>query len=530
MAKPETLPGPPRGRARAAAATEPRAGLVLGRYELVMRIGGGGMAVVWAGRQKGAFAFARLVAVKMMRTELAGQTQARRMFLREAEIASRIHHPNVVEVLDLGEEGTLVYQVMPLVDGESLATLLDGARAAGTTCPPAVAVRIVVDALAGLHAAHELRDADGLSRGVVHRDVSPQNVIVDRLGVARVADFGIAKAFTEETTGAMRGKLRYMSPEQIRGESLDRRSDVFAAGVLLWEALTCQRLFPGDNELAVIRSILEAPPRSLREFAPEVPSSVAAVVHRALEADRERRFATAAGMAAALETAGRDDNMLASTFAVASWVETLAGEALAERRRELERAATGTDPLTGTPAGRLADPAFSFAPARAPHASAPAPGEVGPAPAGTAFHASPYGGGASFARPAIEAATPGLPAAAARDSRAMTFAVLIASLCAAVAALGVGLAFAIRAHGRSAPAPDVPTALPVVAAATAPETSAAPPALEPASDASDVPPASLVGSPAPAIPTSATPGTRRAGAAASSHPRYDVSPYAPLRK
>jgi serine/threonine-protein kinase len=199
----------------------------------------------------------------------------------------------------------------------------------------------MLDALAGLHAAHELRTPDGALLGLVHRDISPQNLIVDRHGITRVTDFGVARVFSSETTGGgAKGKLQYMSPEQLRAEKLDRRSDVFAAAVVLWEALAHRHLFDGKSEVEIINSVL-APVRPVREVLPSLPMPLANVLDRALAHDRALRFPTANAMAAALEAAAREAKVLASTESVVEWVDRLAGEVLASRTRRLEDALAG---------------------------------------------------------------------------------------------------------------------------------------------------------------------------------------------
>ncbi|HEX3344281.1 MAG TPA: serine/threonine-protein kinase, partial [Polyangiaceae bacterium] len=245
----ESQPEPtPAGRRRPE--LEPRRGMRLGRYELLTLLASGGMAQVFIARLAGQHGFERLVALKTMRPEHAESDAFRRMFLDEAQLAARIRHVNVVEVLDLGDEQGIVYQAMTLVEGDSVAALLRRRRQLGARgLPHGVAARIVADVLSGLHAAHELTDADGRALHIVHRDVSPQNVLVSVDGIAKIADFGIAKArlrLADETdAGQIKGKFAYMAPEQLERRTTDRRADVFSTGVMLWEALTGKRLFGG---------------------------------------------------------------------------------------------------------------------------------------------------------------------------------------------------------------------------------------------------------------------------------------------
>ena len=249
---PSDTPAPPRS------AGAPRVPTQLGRYALLFPVGHGGMADVWAACQSNDLGFRKLVAVKIMRAALATDASMRRMFLEEARLAGRIRHANVVEVTNLGEDGEVVYLVMSFVEGAPLSELAK--VEAGTTSPRlplGVALWIIIDALAGLHAAHELRDDDGVSLGLVHRDVSPQNILVGADGVSRLSDFGIAKvdgtARVQTDAGELKGKFAYISPEQLRGAAPTRRSDLFSMGVVLWELLSGRRLFDASGSMDLIK-------------------------------------------------------------------------------------------------------------------------------------------------------------------------------------------------------------------------------------------------------------------------------------
>ncbi|MDB4996427.1 MAG: serine/threonine protein kinase, partial [Myxococcaceae bacterium] len=313
------------------------AGARLGRYELLARIASGGMAEVWAAEQAGDLGFRKLVALKTIRPEYAHDAAFRAMFLDEARLASRIRHVNVVEVLDLGIEGTIVFQAMTLIEGAALSgwfRALEG----GKRLPLGVGLRIVLDVLHGLHAAHELADDDGIRLGLVHRDVSPQNVLLGVDGVAKLADFGIAKAFgrtSEETlSGGVKGKIGYLAPEQLAGSVSSARSDIFAVGVLFWEILTGRRLFElptGEGALAVRRL---APMRDPRDIVPAISPSLAAVAMQALASDPEARFASAAAMADAIEAIARAEGTLATQRDVAA---RLAADLGPEIQRQRDR-------------------------------------------------------------------------------------------------------------------------------------------------------------------------------------------------
>jgi serine/threonine-protein kinase len=279
---------------------------VVGRYELLVRIASGGMSTVYLARARGAAGFERLFAVKLCHPHLLEDRSFVEMFLDEARLAALIRHPSVVPTVDLGTEERL-YLVMEYVEGGALSRLLQAARKTeGRRLPTAVTLRIMLDALAGLHAAHEVRSTDGRPLHLVHRDLSPQNVLVGVDGLSRITDFGIARAEARmhHTTGTtLKGKLAYMSPEQVQGRSgeIDRRADLFSAGIVLWEALTGRDLFVGDSQGAVTHAVLGAPIPAPSLVNPEVDRRLDPVLLRALERDPERRFATALELAEAVE-------------------------------------------------------------------------------------------------------------------------------------------------------------------------------------------------------------------------------------
>ncbi|WP_437631446.1 protein kinase domain-containing protein [Sorangium sp. So ce854] len=275
-----------------------------GRYESLRAIASGGMATVYLGRALGAGGFERLVALKMMHPHIAAEPEFVAMFLDEARLAARVRHPNVVATFDLVEDPLCL--VMEYIEGPSLHLLLRTCARAKRPVPLGIALRIFLDVLAGLHAAHELTGSDGEPLHLVHRDVSPQNVLVGVDGVARITDFGVARAETRlmSTRGnALKGKLAYMAPEQIRAQQVDRRSDVYSAGVVLWEMLTEERLFKADNDGALIAQILQGPPTGPRGVMPSVPAAIDLICLRALSTDPNSRFPSAAAFAEALEDA-----------------------------------------------------------------------------------------------------------------------------------------------------------------------------------------------------------------------------------
>jgi len=284
------------------------AGRAIGRYILFEEMASGGMATVHFGKLSGPVGFSRTVAIKRLHPHLAKDPEFVAMFLDEARLAARVRHPNVVPTLDVVALAGEVFIVMEYVLGESLSRLGRAQRTRGTPMPVPFALAIMTGALHGLHAAHEARNDRGDPLGIVHRDVSPQNVLVGTDGVPRVLDFGVAKAagrLQDTRDGAIKGKVTYMSPEQITGAEVTRRTDVYAASVVLWELLTGKRLWQAENDAAVVAKILEhvvdpkiePPSRSNPHVTPELD----ALVMRGLSGAPDARFATAREMAQELE-------------------------------------------------------------------------------------------------------------------------------------------------------------------------------------------------------------------------------------
>lgn len=284
------------------------AGHTLGRYELLVPIAQGGMAVVWAARMKGTRGFQKTVAVKTMLPELSEDPQFEEMFLAEAGLASRIKHPHVCEILDLGEQDGLIYIVMEWIDGEPLSQLARSARQKGGV-PILIALRLVLNAALGLHAAHELKDENGKLVGLVHRDVSPQNILVTYDGVVKIVDFGVAKASSELANaatkdGQLKGKVPFMSPEQALGQDIDRRTDVFALGIVLFQLIAAKHPFRGDNDMITLRRICDKDPApTLASVVADCPPALNDLVAKALAKDVNERFESMAEFARAIDRA-----------------------------------------------------------------------------------------------------------------------------------------------------------------------------------------------------------------------------------
>jgi len=275
-----------------------------GKYVLVERIGSGGMAEIFRALAYGVEGFTKEVCIKRILPNLTADETFIRMFVGEAKLAVNLHHPNIVQIYDLGRIGEHYFIAMELVRGRDLLAIINRARAQKRRLPLPVVLYIISEVCKGLDYAHNVA-IDGQPAGIIHRDVSPSNILVSWEGEVKVADFGIAKAaFKNEktVTGTLKGKYGYMSPEQVQGKTIDHRSDIFAAGILLWESLVARRLFKGETDLDTLEAVktvrLPGPPS---KFNREVPPGVDAVVARALTLDPAERFQSAAEMADALD-------------------------------------------------------------------------------------------------------------------------------------------------------------------------------------------------------------------------------------
>jgi len=323
----------------------------IGRYTMCAEIAAGGMATVHLGKLLGPVGFSRIVAIKALHPQFAKDPDFLAMFLDEARLAGRIRHPNVVSVFDVVSRQGELYLVMDYVPGETLARLGRVARAQGERVPLPIALAVVTGTLDGLHAAHEARDEAGAPLGIVHRDVSPQNILVGTDGTARILDFGVAKAVgrMQATRGdQLKGKLSYMAPEQLLREPIDRGADIYATAIVLWELLTRERLFQGDDDISTFKLALDAVIAPPSRVLPELPQMLDPIVLKGLARKRTERFASARDMARALEETG----LLASAREVGEWVERIAKEPLAVRAQRLAEVEQGSSQASQ----RLLDP------------------------------------------------------------------------------------------------------------------------------------------------------------------------------
>jgi eukaryotic-like serine/threonine-protein kinase len=319
--RPSTIPLAP---------TSVRGGPKLGRYEVLSRLGRGGMGTVYLARITGDGGFRRLFAIKVLRSHLSRSDEATQMLLKEARIASRVDHPNIVSVVDVGSHEGQPYIVMDYVTGCSLADLLKSSSSRAST---AAAVSIILDTLAGLHAAHTLADDDGIELDVIHHDVSPHNVMVGLDGIARLSDFGVAyvRRLTGEEEETSRGKPAFTAPERVSGGPGDRRSDLFSVGVILWNALTGASLFEGNDIETTLENVLTKPIPPASRFG-RSPESLDAICFKALQRSPQKRYQTAEEMLVHLRKVAAAEDLLGSPSEVKQWVKEAMGHELDVQR------------------------------------------------------------------------------------------------------------------------------------------------------------------------------------------------------
>jgi serine/threonine-protein kinase len=320
----------------------------LGKYYLLALIGHGGMGEIFLAKRAGPAGFEKLLVIKRILPNLARNPEFVEMFLDEARVAARLNHPNVVQVYEVAKDGPHYYMAMEYVDGQSLSKLVRESIRGNRFPQPEFFARILSYTLEGLHHAHTLSDHSGNHLGIVHRDVSPQNIMITYDGGVKLLDFGIAKARTrivQTQTGAIKGKYSYMSPEQCWGRPLDARSDVFAAGIILFEVCTGRRLFKTDSDLATMKKITEEPIPEPRAINPHLPPPLEAVIRKALEKDPDRRYESAEAMRNDLEEflAGRTTRL--GSFEIGRFMRELFSEQIAQHKKQIQEVLAGTASL-----------------------------------------------------------------------------------------------------------------------------------------------------------------------------------------
>jgi serine/threonine protein kinase len=359
--------------------------LVFGKYERIRRLAQGGMGDVFLARQTGVLD--RLAILKALKHELVAEQEFVEQFLDEARVAATLNHPNIVAIYDVGEWNGTYYIAMEYIAGEDLAKIWYAAAKAGVGLPFQVTVRIIMDAALGLDHAHRARDVRGRPMNIVHRDISPQNIMVRADGVTKLVDFGIAKAANKSSktqAGMVKGKLQYMSPEQVRGEALDGRSDQFSLGVVIWEMCTGRRLFKADSEINTLQKILQAPIPKPSQFVSGFPGELEAVIMRMLERDANKRFAALGEVALKLKEFLDRSSVQAGEVSVSAFMHQILGRELEERTRDLtpmENSTSGPAVKAPPPSPRPA-PVSLTAPATVPMAPqlSPRPSPPSPSP------------------------------------------------------------------------------------------------------------------------------------------------------
>jgi serine/threonine-protein kinase len=323
---------------------------VYGNYVLVRKLAEGGMAEIFLAKQVGVEKFEKNVVIKRMLPQLSQAEDFVAMFLDEARLAASLTHPNIAQITDLGLAEGCYYICMEYLAGEDFATVLRLARRRAEVAPLSITLRVISHAAIGLHFAHEATDAKGVRLNLVHRDVSPSNIFVTYSGQVKVLDFGIAKAesrVTNTETGVIKGKYQYMSPEQARGEPVDRRSDVFSLGVSLYEALSGIRPFARNSDLAVLKALLDGEVKPLRELRPDIPPQLETIVAKAMARTPDDRYPTALAFVQDIERHLGTSTSVEGTDVLAQYLQTAVGEARVRSRVRIETldemAARGVD-------------------------------------------------------------------------------------------------------------------------------------------------------------------------------------------
>ncbi|ATB42870.1 Serine/threonine-protein kinase Pkn6 [Cystobacter fuscus] len=373
-----------------------------GRYELLRKLATGGMGQVFLARQTGPVGFQKLLVVKRLLPHLSEDPEFIHMFLDEARIAGVLNHPNIAQIYDLGDVDGVLYIAMEYVHGEAVSQVNVHARQRKGGLPLGLKCRIIADAAAGLGHAHQARTPSGRKLGLIHRDVSPQNVLVGFNGNVKLIDFGVAKAvgkLSQTVVGTIKGKHAYMSPEQARGEELDARSDVYGLGTVFYELLTHQRLFKRDTDMATLKAVVGARVLPPSEVVPGVPKSLDAVVMKALARRREERFQSAGDFQLALEDFLVSERLAGTQAHLTAFMKELYATELEEERFASEPTVIQFDPRLSREISSSSE--TRVGPAQAP-APRPKPSAASPAPA-----RKPQTGGSTPGRPAAKVPRPG---------------------------------------------------------------------------------------------------------------------------
>jgi eukaryotic-like serine/threonine-protein kinase len=324
----------------------PKVSTRFGKYTLVDRIAVGGMAEIFLARQAGLEGFEKTIVIKRIRPHLSKQASFVKMFLNEAKLAAQLNHPNIVQIYDLGKIGESYFIAMEYIFGRDMRRIIPKADSLGIPFPMVYALKIASSVCEGLYYAHQKVDLYGNPLNIVHRDVTPENIFVSFDGTVKVLDFGIAKAANqiEQTrAGEIKGKLSYMSPEQCMGKLLDCRSDIFSLGVVLYEWLTGFKLFTGDSEVAILKSITEGKIYAPSYFKADIPEAVEAILMKALEKDRDQRYQTAWEMQYDLDQFLSQYEFTPSNIHLSNFLKQLFNDELEEEKKRVGR--------TNTPAG-----------------------------------------------------------------------------------------------------------------------------------------------------------------------------------
>ena len=312
-----------------------------GKYQLIARLATGGMAEIFLARQMGIAGFEKLLVVKRILPHLAREKAFIQMFLDEARIAARLNHPNIVQIYDLGRVRDQYFIAMEYLEGESLASVMRHLRHRRRRLPPHLAAGIVLQVCEGLHYAHSMVGPDGEPLRVVHRDVNPQNIFVLYSGGVKLIDFGIAKAqnrFSHTSTGYLKGKYGYMSPEQIKNLPLDGRADVYSVGVVLWEMLTGRKLFRQASELEILKAITEQNPPAPSLINPDLPKEFDAITLRALHRSRDLRYQTAGELRMELSFLLKKSGEPSDSVALGEYLQLLFEQRMEEKRILIKQA------------------------------------------------------------------------------------------------------------------------------------------------------------------------------------------------